>query len=159
GDYLAILGRTPYVCAALTRDKEGAFTLTIRAPRGRKGMYEGDAVLHVPPTDKTGALPLLEPKGVIYSTSFYLDLAKLWTARDKILTKANAKQLAEFDKTSGRFLLGNRVSSMLQLTGPQHRLVVVNQAKTPYKKKPQVKIPAFAFLPGVKEPDKFARKM
>ena len=51
-------------------------------------------------TDQPGSLPLLEPKGVIYSSSFFLDVSKLWEHRAQLL---NDKQLKDFrDKRRSR---------------------------------------------------------
>src|SRR6202042_861101 len=78
GAYIDILGRTPYVTAGLIREGQG-LALRIRIPFGREGMGAGDAGLHLPPADQPGSRPLLEPRGVLYSYSFYLDVSRIWT--------------------------------------------------------------------------------
>ena len=45
-------------------------------PSGRDGMGQGMSV-HIPPAGYQ-APPLLQPKGVVYSNSFYMDLSKFW---------------------------------------------------------------------------------
>src|SRR5207247_1373713 len=80
--YLDVLGRTPYVAAGLCREKDG-FLLTFRMPRGRKGMGS-DRALHLPPAGQSGSLPLLEPRGVLYSESSYLDQGRIWRDRAKL---------------------------------------------------------------------------
>ena len=60
--------------------------------RGRRGLASGlfgrqhlvlehrlDQLLHVPPPNKPGSRPLLEPKNVLYSESNFLDIARIWT--------------------------------------------------------------------------------
>src|SRR5581483_4123704 len=110
GGYLDLLGRTPFLCAALGEEK-GGLLLTARAPRGTDGMGP-DRELHVAPDGATGR-PLLEPKGVLYSSNFYLDLSRVWTDREKLFPKKSADSLANTDKNSGRFLGGVKVSTLL----------------------------------------------
>ncbi len=154
GGYLDVLGRTPFVCAGLYHDDEG-YCLRVRAPRGRDGMG-ADRDLHLPPAGQPGTLPLLEPKGVLYSASFYRDIARIWKDRDKLFPKAQAKGLADADKNAP---LGIKFSALLESVGARHRLVVANQAKPGYTKRSQVTIPAFAFIPELRKADRFARTM
>jgi hypothetical protein len=154
GGYLDIFGRTPYACAGLYPRGKGGFLLTVRAPRGREGMGP-EYVLHLPPPGEPASLPLLTPKDVLYSDSFYLDLAKIWTDRHKLFNEKQAQAIEKFDKNSGRFLAGSKMSQLLQWAGPYHRLVAVNQSKSGYKRKPGQRIPAFALVSQLREPEKF----
>jgi hypothetical protein len=157
GSALDVFGRTPFMAAAIAEQKDG-FRLTIRVPRGREGMGN-DRLLHVPAEGEAGSRPLLEPKSVLYSQSFYLDLAALWNEREKLMPKKVADAFMKFNKTSGRFLAGAKVGTLLSQTGPYHRIVVVNQPEVPYKKKPKQTIPAFAFITELREPAKFGKSM
>jgi hypothetical protein len=157
GGYLDLLGRTPYLAAGLTREKDG-FLLTIRAPRGYEGMGP-DRELHLPAEGQPGSKALLEPKGVLYSSSFYLDIARIWKDREKLFPKVQADGLTNFDKNSGRVLAGAKLSTLLESVGPYHRLVVVNPSKPPYKREAKVRVPAFAFIPELRQADRFARSM
>ncbi len=49
GQYIDVVGRTPYVAAALIKEKND-YLLTIRMPRGREGMGE-NLTLHQPPSN------------------------------------------------------------------------------------------------------------
>src|SRR5262249_23574148 len=69
GGFLGIAGQAPCFAGGLYAKKDG-FELTVRAARGRDGMG-GDAELHVAPGGKATCRPLLEPKGVLYSSTFY----------------------------------------------------------------------------------------
>ncbi len=157
GRHFDILGRTPFLCAALTAN-DHEYRLTLRAPRGRDGMG-ADRLLHVPPPGQPASRALLVPKGTIYSTAFYLDVANIWKEREQLFPKVQADNLTEFDKTSGRFLGGVKLSALLQSAGPYHRFVVVHQGKSPYQRQPQLPLPAFAFVSEVREPEKFGRSM
>jgi hypothetical protein len=155
GSYLDILGRTPYVCAGLYPE-QGGYLFTIRTPRGREGMGP-EHVFHLPPPGQPTSLPLLNPREVIYSESFYLDLAKLWTERKTLLTEQQAGALERFNNNSGRFLAGVKMNKLLEWSGPYHRIVVVNQAKVGYNRTPKTRIPAFAFVTQLREPERFHR--
>jgi hypothetical protein len=154
GHYLDLFGRSPFFCAALAEQEDG-FLLTARLPRGREGMGP-DGDLHVPPAGQPGSRPLLEPRGVLYSSSFYLDFASIWKDRAKLFPKVQADALAGFDKSSGRFLGGVKMSKLLECAGVHHRLVAVKQPKSSYTKQPATRIPAFAFITEMRQPEKFA---
>jgi hypothetical protein len=156
GSYLDVLGRTPYLAAAVTLDK-GEAVLTVRAPRGREGMG-AEGVLHMPPEGQPGSRPLLQPRGTLYSYSFYLDFAKIWTDRKAIFGEQNAKGIEEADKNSGKLPVGNfQLSKVLTQSGPYHRFVVATQPKIAYKRQPKLALPAFGFVTEMRDPDNFSR--
>jgi len=157
GSYLDVLGRTPYVCAGLVEETNG-YTITLRAPRGRESMGP-DRLLHQPPDGQPGSRPLLEPKGVLYSTSFYRDVASIWKDREKLFPKGVADNLTKSDKSSGLALGGVKLSRLLESVGPYQRVVVVNQGKTTYKKQPQSRIPGFALVSELRDPEGFGKRM
>jgi hypothetical protein len=157
GDIIDVLSRSPYFAAALCREKDG-FLLTGRVPRGRDGMGM-ELPLHLPPTGQPAARPLLEPKGVIYSDSYYLDVARIWSDRGYLFGEKQIKDFENFDKTSARFLAGAKMSKLLTQAGPYLRTVVVNQPTVPYKVKPKTSIPAFAIVTELREPEAFAKSM
>ena len=56
-----------------------------------------------PPADARGARPLLEPKDVLLSTSYYLDIGKFWENRAKLFNEKNLKEFEEFVHHWGYF--------------------------------------------------------
>jgi hypothetical protein len=157
GGWLDVARRSPFLCTGFYHQK-GSFLTTVRMPRGREGMPEALAA-HLPPPDFAGVLPLLEPKGVLYSTSYYMDVSKFWEHRAKLLNAKQLKDLEEFDKNSARFLVGTRLSQLLAQAGARQRIVVANQAKSGYKKTPGQPIPAFAFVVEMREPESFSKSV
>jgi hypothetical protein len=157
GHYLDLFGRSPFLCAGLCEQEDG-FLVTVRLPRGREGMGP-DAALHLPPANQAGSRPLLEPKGVLYSSSFYLDIPNIWKERERLFPKVQADGMAAFDKSSGRVLGGVKLSKLLESAGAYHRLVAVKQPESSYKKKPANRIPAFALITEMRQPEKFGRSM
>jgi hypothetical protein len=158
GGYLDVIARSPYVCAGVYREKDG-FLATVRLPAGREGA-SADFALHVPPADGPGLLPLLEPKGVAYSTSFFLDVSKIWDDRTKLFNEQQAKNIEESDKNTAVRLVGLTPSKILKQAGARHRFVVVDQPKSAYKGVPPSQaIPAFAFVTEMRDPDEFSKSV
>ncbi len=158
GGYLDLLGRSPFVAAALVREGDD-FLVSVRMPKGRNGMGP-DSLLHVPPSGGPGRWPLLEPDGVVFSTCFYLDVARIWQDRDKIFPEKVAKSFDKADKETNPFLAGLRISKILPQVGAYHRFVVAKPAGSAYRSsgrnQPQ---PAIALVSELREPEKFGKAM
>jgi hypothetical protein len=157
GNFLDILGRTPYICAGLYQTKDG-FLATARAPRGREDSG-AEMALFTPPDGQPTCRPLLKPKNVIYADSFYYDFPRIWNDRAKLFVPQQVKNFEETNKVSGRFLAGSKISDLLTQAGTYHRTVVVQQGKVAYKKEPRQRFPAFALVAEMREPDKFSKSM
>ncbi len=158
GGWLDQFRRTPFLCGALVKSDAG-FALTFRTPVGRDGMNEGLASLHLPSADAGGTLPLLEPKGVLFSMSYLLDLNHLWEHRAKIFNEKNAKGLEDFDRQAGKVLGGNKPSWLMTAAGAQQRFVVVHRDKSSYKSKARQNVPAFAQVFSMRDPKTFSQTM
>ena len=157
GAYIDVLSRTPFVAAGIYKQKND-YLITIRMPRGREGMGD-DLVLHLPKEGEPGTRPLLEPKGVLYSESSYLDFSRIWLDREKLFGKEVAKGLEEADKNTGKLISGLQLSKQLQQAGTYFRFVAANQAKNPYTRQPKQQLPAFAFVLETREPEEFGKTM
>jgi hypothetical protein len=72
-------------------------------------------------------MPLLEPDGVLFSSSLFLDVRQFWDKRSKLFNAQQVKTFEEFDKKSAAFLLGRRLSTLLAKSGSHLRFVVVKQ--------------------------------
>ncbi len=156
GHYIDVFSRSPFLCASFGKEGDTYLT-TIRLPAGRTGMGP-EKFLHIPAEGKTGTCPLLEPKGVIYSNSFFLDFAKIWEERVALFGEQNATALENVDKQSSKLPFGNlQLSKLLTQSGPYHRIIVANQPKVAYKKTPKINLPAFAFITEMRDPDKFSK--
>lgn len=148
---LDVVRRADFLALGLYAKPDG-FNLTIRMPAGRDGMAE-DVELHLPrDPQKPGTLPPLQPKGVIFSHSFYFDLAAFWDTREKIMSPANAKMFEEGTKQAGRFLPGTTLEKLLAQSGVHHRFVVAAPGKIAYAVEPQVRLPAFGVVTTMRDP-------
>lgn len=157
GGWLDVVGRSPYLTAGLYQQQDG-FLTTLRLPRGREGQPEALSV-HVPPGDQPGSRPLLQPKNVLFSTSYYLDVAQFHLQRSKLFNEQQVKLYEDFDKNSGRFLAGGQFSKLLTQAGPYQRFVAAHQTKRGYKTEPKQQIPAFALVVELREPEAFSKSM
>jgi hypothetical protein len=146
-----VLGKSPFVAIG-TYPTDDGFRTAIRMPAGRDATPDGLA-LHLPPAGQPASLPLLEPNGVLFSMSFFLDLGKVWSDREKLLAESTRKEIEGADQRLGRFLGGRKLADVLTSVGTHHRLVVVHQAKAGYTKQPDQLQPAIAFISDFKNPD------
>jgi hypothetical protein len=157
GGYLDIVGRSPFLSAALMHEGDDFF-VTVRLPKGRNGMG-ADSLLHVPSAESSGCRPLLQPKGTLFSTSFYLDVSRIWQDRDKLFPDKVAKSIEKADKDTNPFLSGLRISKVLPQVGAYHRFVAVSQPASAYTSQGGVPIPAFALISELREPENFSKSM
>lgn len=155
GGLIDSLRRSPYVVASISADAGGG-TVSIRLPAGTNGMH--DLVhAHVPPSGERWAAPLLEPEGVLYSASYYLDLAEFWKQRKVLLPADQLKQIEDGNKKSAIFLAGNQFSKFLEMEGSRQRFVVARQKENGYGMKPNAAQPAFALVTELRDPEAFAK--
>jgi hypothetical protein len=157
GHILDILGRTPYISGGVYQTKDG-FLATVRAPRGREESGT-EMALFTPPAGQPTCRPLLKPRNVIYTDTFYYDFSRIWTDRAKLFVPQQVKNFEETNKLSGRFLAGAKMSDLLTQAGSYHRSVVVQQGKVGYKREPRQRVPAFALVAEMRDPEKFSTSM
>ena len=157
GNILDLGARASFVCAGIYAQDEG-FQVSVRIPAGREGMTAALAV-HVPPPGQSGSRPLLEPRGVLYSSSFFLDLSQFWEQRAKLFNAKQVKTFEEFNKNSRNFLAGSEFSKLLAQAGAYQRFVAVPQLKNSYKTVPAQVLPAFGLVVEMREPEVFGKKL
>jgi len=145
-----VLGKAPFLAVGQYASGDG-FRTAIRMPAGRSATPDGLG-LHLAGAGRPGSLPLLEPKNVLFSMSFHLDLGKLWTDRERLLTEGGRRAIEGADKQLGRFLGGKKLADMLTAVGPYHRLVVAAQDETGYRVRPDQIQPASAFVSDMRSP-------
>jgi hypothetical protein len=143
--------RSEYLAVGLFRTETG-LKLTGKLP-AKRAELPGEFALHVPmKPDTPGSLPLIELPGMLYSQSFYLDLASLWTDRKRLL---NDQILMEFEKgvaDISKFIPGTTLHQLLEMSGPHHRLVAIERGTNQYKTIPDVPLPEMALVSSMKDP-------
>jgi hypothetical protein len=150
-----ILQRTPCVAVGLFKETDG-FALRLRYPRGRDGMSDRAQIMLPDAVDRVP--PLLEPKNMVFTAGQYLDLARIYANRDKLLNKQAQKGLAEIEKKAGNFGIA-KLEEILKQSGPHQRAVGTTQYdSTVYKNVPKQYLGAFGFVQEMREPE-FGRTM
>jgi hypothetical protein len=157
GGILDVAARAPFLCAGLHTQDQGLL-LSFRLPRGRQDMPEALNVT-VPPLGQPGSRPLLEPPGVLYSGSFFLDIPNFWEERTKLFNEKQVKGLEDLDKASVFFLSGSPMSKLLGQAGAYHRIVVAHQSQSGYQITPGQKLPSFALVTELRDPEAFSKRM
>ncbi len=151
GGTLGALRQSDYVAVGIHRQVRG-LRLAVRLPSGRNGFPTGYA-LHTPPEGGLGSLPLLEPPGVVYSQSFYLDFGNAWAKRDTLFNAEFKGQLEKAESDISKVIPGSaKLGELLEAWGPHHRLVVVNRATQPYKTLPGQALPGFGYVASAHDP-------
>jgi hypothetical protein len=150
GSTIDCLRRSNFVAVGLYRESN-SFRLSVRLPAGRDGLWS-DLAVHVPPQGSPGSLPLLAPPGTIYSQSFHLDVGYMWKNRERMITGDAKRDLEKGEKEASKILPTDvKLGELLEMWGPQHRIVVANHDKRPYKTEPGLKLPAFGYVATMRD--------
>ncbi len=108
-----------------------------------------------PGSSDKGVLPLLDVPRSIASVSLYRDLHGFYAAKDELFPERTSG-LIFFENMMGIFFSGRDLTDeVLAQAKPVVRIVVAEQAYDPAIGTPRVKIPAFAAVFQMKDPDKF----
>src|SRR5262249_38518777 len=120
GGLFDVVKRSDYVCASISQDGPN-FLARFAMPQGREGMSKA-AVMFLP-ADQTVSLPMLQRRGAVSCTSYYLDLGNFWEHRREILNDKQATTLESAEKKAAPFLGGLKIGTLLKQAGKYHRLV------------------------------------
>ena len=147
----AIAGKAPFATAGFYIKEGNRFETVVKMPKGLDGFSKVVAENYYPGKGE-GALPLLEPKNVLLSSSYFFDLSSFWKNRKKAMEPEALKAIANLEKLSGRFLLGTKFGQLMEWSGSHQRIVVAEQTRSVYKKKKsQIYIPSFALVHEVSD--------
>lgn len=151
GSTVDVLRRSDFLAVGLYARPDG-YRLSWRVPAKRD---ELDPVMrvHVPPIGTPGSRPLLEPKGVVLSQSFYLDLGYVWSHRTTVIANANVRKDIEKGFTEiSKIIPGTDLGTLLEKTGPHHRLVMMHTGEKLYNREPGQPIPPVAYVASLRDP-------
>ncbi len=96
---------------------------------------------------------------MLFSTSFYLDAARIWQDRDKLFPDKVAREFEKADKSTNPFLSGLRIGKILPMVGAHHRFVVASPQNPVYLPSGGPPIPAFALVSELRDPEYFGKTM
>jgi hypothetical protein len=146
-----LLKRAPWLSfAARWSDQELAGTLELPLPpQGHLAIVKGYV-----PDGGEGAAGLIQPPGTIASLSLWRDWATLWESRADLFSAEVAQNLAQLDTATGQFFGGREFGAdVLGSLGPHWRLVIAQQDYGNLKPAPDVKLPGFAIVAEIAEPE------
>jgi len=131
-------------------------TLVLRAlVDGKAAGPTNPAAFALPPKNDDGALPNLSVPRRIAALSVYRDLYQFYAAKDDLFPERTSG-LIFFENMMGIFFSGRDLTNeVLAQTKPEIRLVVAEQGYDPAIGTPQVKLPAFAAVLRLRNPEQF----
>lgn len=145
--------RSGFATVGIFHEKDNGLCVGLRMPAGLTGGVAAEQALTTPTKPGTPAtLPLLEPKGTLFTQSFYWDLSILWKERATIFNADTVKQFEQANQQPIPFFPGQSIATILEKTAPQHRFVVATTEQTTYKQKAALGVPAFAFVTTMRDP-------
>lgn len=154
GGVAEVLKHAPYATAALQVSNAG---LRLRAalPRpadaavGQRGWYFVSG----------GAAELPHPAGTIATIVLARDLSGMWLARDELFDEQTNTGFAQADTQLGLFFSGRDFATeVLGELEPRLRFYVLRQ-EFPTPPRPAVKIPSFALVVEMKQPEEFSKHL
>ncbi len=153
-----LLKRAPWMAASI-RWTESELAAALELPLGKEGhlaIVKG----YVPPAGE-GTASLIQPPGTIASLSLWRDWATIWESRLDLFSPEVAQNLAQFDTFAGQFFGGREFGAdVLGALAPHWRLVISQQDFDTMKPPPDVKLPAFAIVAEMDDPEgDFAQKL
>ncbi|MBN1764045.1 MAG: DUF3352 domain-containing protein [Sedimentisphaerales bacterium] len=119
----------------------------------------GPAAFSLPDKPDEGAWPNLQVPRYMAGLSFYRDLHRFYAAKDDLFPERTSG-LIFFENMMGIFFSGRDLTDeVLAETKPEIRLVVAEQNYNPEIGIPQVKLPAFAVVLRLRDPEDFDEVM
>jgi hypothetical protein len=141
--------RADFIAFAVEQSPAG-YSWAVRLPAKRSELDPNLAV-HAPFKGEPGSRPLLQPKGVVYSQSMYLDLGFLWKERKRIFNPENLKDvetgIAQIDKVLPNTTFGQ----LMENSGPYHRFVAAHTGEKLYTTEPAQAIPPSAYIGSMRD--------
>lgn len=112
------------------------------------------------PEANQAAPAALQPAGTIATLSFFRDLAGLWLAREELFDEKVVAGFAQADTQLGLFFSGRDFGpEVLGELDPRWQFVIARQEYAADQPIPALKLPAFALVLKMKQPDEFATQL
>ncbi len=141
--------RAEFIAFAVEQSPKG-YSWSVRLPAKRSEL-DPNMAIHAPFHGEPGSRPLLQPPGVAYSQSMYLDLGYLWKERKRIFNPENLKDvetgIAQIDKVLPNTTFGQ----LLENSGPYHRFVAAHTGEKLYGVEPSQAFPPSAYVGSMRD--------
>ncbi len=154
-----VLTEADYFTASLWQRSNG-LSLIVELPRKSPEWPEHWQWAYAVERGKEAAVPL-RPKGTLLSFSVYRDLKGFWDVKDRLVKRQGLTGFIELENELGRLLFPNRdfASEVLGQLDPRIRIVVVEQQYAAGERQPAIKLPAFAYVQRIKDPETFGEDL
>lgn len=155
GGLIAVLDQASYLAFDATVT-DGHLKLRWRTPFDQASVPASRQWFFAP-ADQDAAPPVLKPEGTILSVSLYRDHAGMWQQRNDLFDETTLAKLAQVESSLGLFFANRDFGS--QVLGefkPGSRLVIARQDFAEVNPVPNVKLPAFAAVVELKNPEEFS---
>jgi len=158
GGILANLKETPYATLSVYLNQTQA-RANVSLPHDFAWVSEA-RVHYFGPEGKGAAPPLLEAKETIASVSIYRDFSSMWLRAGDLFDDATLDQLAEADNGLTTLFSGKDFGEeILGAIQPEVQFVVTRQDLADAKITPAIKLPAFAGVAQLREPETMQREL
>ena len=158
GGILALLQNAPSAAMELGMGDD-ALTASVSFPTQME--WFADAREHyVGPQGQGKSLPLIEMDGALGSLSTYRNLSELWLRAGDLFDQKVNDQLAQADNTLTTLFSGRDFGTeILGAIEPELRMIAVPQTWASDQLQPSLKLPAFALVARLKEPDVMRKEL
>ncbi|MCE3015732.1 MAG: hypothetical protein LW870_07655 [Pirellula sp.] len=157
GGLLATLDKSPMAIGRLALNESGA-NMEILSPT-QPGWFAGTREFYVGPNSKGVAEPTWKTPRGLASLSTYRNLSELWLRAGDLFDQKVNDQLAQVDNTLTTLFSGRDFGTdILGALEPQLQIVSASQF-FPNALKPSIRLPSFALVGKLKEPDSMQRDL
>lgn len=151
GGLIDNLQKTPYVTAALALTADRV-SVAFGAPHEDAWVSEGRRYFFGP-TGEAGPAPIRVDQSLLTLTT-YRDLSQMWLRAGDLFDQNMADELAKADSNLSTLFGGRDFGEeVLGSVGPELQLVVARQDFADVKPRPAVKLPGFALVGTLKDPE------
>lgn len=152
GGIVSNLKKTPYSSASLSIDKTSA-SLSVRTPNSIE--WIGEREYYFGPENGGQAQEPILLLDSIFTLSTYRDLSQMWLRAGDLMTDKANDQLAQADSQLTTFFSGKDFGEdILGSLYPELQFVVTRQNPEDFIIKPAIKLPAFAIVARMRDPEK-----
>ncbi len=158
GSWYEAVVKAPHVTAAVRWSlAELGASIELPVPSGGRAQSLKGFV----PESGRGAAFLIQPPGTVASLSLWRDWSTIWEAKTDLFAPEAVQGFAQLDTFAGQFFGAREFGpDVLGAFEPHWRLVVARQDYESLKSQPDLKLPAFALVTELKEPDSdFAQRL
>jgi len=158
GGVVSTLRHTPFATASLYFDHE-RLAVALAAPHDPTWVEKPRQYFFGPDGNGTAPTPLI-PRGTLLNIGAYRDMGGMWMAKEELFEENITAQLAQADSNLSTFFSGRDFGrEVLGAFDPQIQIVATRQTFEDEESSPDVRIPAFAFVFRLKDPDAMHRPL